>query len=97
MRKNLHLCGKGQRTDCIISLIHGSGVRQEVRVTDMYTEDQSFLVSIYEFMFHISIIISEQLLQIFLKSSSKNIKYRTYQLASCRGCKNELAPVAEVT
>jgi len=47
-------------------------------------------------MFHISIIISEQLLQISL-SLVENHTFRTYPLASSRVCKNELSPVAEVT
>jgi hypothetical protein len=46
IRKFLNLCGKGQRTDFIISFNHGSGVRKEVRVTDMYTVDRSFRVYI---------------------------------------------------
>jgi hypothetical protein len=46
IRKFLQLCGEGHRNDRIVSLIHVSGVRKEVRVTDIYTEDQSFLVYI---------------------------------------------------
>jgi len=41
-------------------------------VTDMYTEDQILSVFIQEFMFHISIIISGQLLQISLKFVEKH-------------------------
>jgi len=41
-------------------------------VTDMYTEDQIFLLCIQEFKFRISIVISEQLLHISLKFVEKH-------------------------
>jgi len=47
-------------------------------------------------MFHISNIIAQQLYEYPLRST-KSLTDKTYPLASCQCCKNEMAPVAEVT
>ena len=92
--KLLHLRGKGQRRECIVSFVHGSGLCKDVIVTDMYTDKQSFRVYICRNLCFILLLIS---LIIMPLNSSKSIPYRTYLLAPCQACNNELASVAEVT